>query len=200
MVFSYKTFIIQSFWVIFRGEAPCLYLLKVKKKNILKKKQKQYRKSIKQVFHSQKMWYFRFTHRTISYKSLSPPKKTALNICCSLFFHISRGNFTCQPIKKKSLTSPINFYSNMYDRYGHCTHCAALLLCWKSQKYICSCTKGFQSGCCHRALGCPSGSSQLISVSTCLLCQEFSRLMSTLISQHSLLPADGMKSKSDLGI
>lgn len=24
---------------------------------------------------------------------------------------------------------------------------------WKYHKYICSCTKGFQSSCCHRALG-----------------------------------------------
>lgn len=34
------------------------------------------------------------------------------------------------------------------------------------------------------------GSSQLLSASTCLLCKEFSRLMSTLISQSSLLLVD----------
>lgn len=46
------------------------------------------------------------------------------------------------------------------------------------------------------ALGYLSGSSRLISVSTCLLCREFSRLMSTLISQHPLGPADGTRAGS----
>lgn len=45
-----------------------------------------------------------------------------------------------------------------------------------------------------------SGSSQLISVSTCLLCQEFSRLMSTLISQCSLLPVEGMRASQSRGV
>lgn len=112
------------------------------------------------------------------------------------FLHIIKRKFSIY--SRNNLTSSINFFNTTRAQTQTLAHAAQLRHCAGNEPGVHLFShRGFPiTATVTEALGYLSGSSRLISVSTCLLCREFSRLMSTLISQHPLGPADGTRAGS----
>ena len=106
------------------------------------------------------------------------------------FFILSRGSSPYIPITTWHPPSTFFFFfkNNNTRQTETLAHAAQLRRCaGKEPEVHLFSHRGFPiTATVTQALGYLSGSSRLISVSTCLLCREFSGLMSTLISQHPL--------------